>query len=102
MTLRVHQLALDDLDDIARYIQQDNPLRAHTFVCEITKTIMSLQDMPLRAPLVAGVRRHVRRLPYGSYNIYYTLAGQTVLVYRVLHAARDLGMIVFGDEDAPL
>lgn len=83
--------ARHDLRGIAAFIAADNPARARSFVAELAAACTSLSDKPLRYPLVPMYEtKGVRRRPYGSYAILYTVGNEVITIARVLHAAMDL------------
>ena len=92
--------ALMDLSNVGNWIAQDNPVRAHSFVDELMKACEGLAEMPLRFQLVRGHEESgVRRRPYGSYSIFYSVGEQGVEIVRVLHGARDYEKILFPESD---
>lgn len=91
--------ALSDLESIADYIAQDNPIRARSFVAELLAKAQKLADMPEGFPLVPryahlGVRRRV----HGNYLIFYRVEATQITVIHVLHGARDYEGLLFPDE----
>jgi len=67
-------LALERAEDIARYIAQDNPYAAVTWVTELFDTVERLTDFPESGRVVpeVGVRR-IREIIYGPYRVIYSL-----------------------------
>ena len=66
MNVHITEEARADLEHIGDYIAKDNPLRADTFVWELTSRCLALADMPRAFPLVpryehTGVRRRPHR-----------------------------------------
>ena len=87
MELRWTRKALENLDQIAAYIGQDNPTRANSFVGEIkekTELLLAFpaQGRPGRAP---GTRELV---VHENYVVPYRVKGDTVQIIRVQHVAR--------------
>jgi toxin ParE1/3/4 len=91
--------ALQDIDDISAYIEEDNPRAALRFRQAAKRTLKRIAGAPgigaprdynnlaltgLRVVLVTGFR---------SYGVYYLTTPDTVIVLRVLHGARDLDAI---------
>ena len=54
-----------DLDDIAAYIAQDNPLRAVTFVREVRATFRTIQSNPLMYQLRPAIGDEARMATTG-------------------------------------
>lgn len=84
-----------DLREYARYIELDNPSAARLFVNAIQRTIQSIGDFPLAAPLhpalkpgARGIRRRVVQ-DHRAYLVYYRIQdAQHIKLLRILHAAR--------------
>jgi toxin ParE1/3/4 len=82
-------LAVDDLDDIAGYISQDNPEAARRIVRRLWTAVKSLVEQPEmgRAGRVHGTRELVvRDTPF---VVPYRVVGSGIEILRVLHGARD-------------
>ncbi len=81
--------AANDLEQIARYVQRDNPLAARELVHKITSGIASLGEFPNRGRTgrVDGTREMV--FPSLPYIAVYRLKDDLVQVLRVYHAAQD-------------
>ena len=87
--LRTDQ-AEQDLIDIWSYISDDNSDAADRLLDEIDVVCDTLADTPH-----AGRRREelsdgLRSMHVGNYVILYRSRGESVIVIRVLHGARDL------------
>jgi len=82
--------ALADLQQIARTIAVDNPRRAATFVAELKAKFITLAATPEAFPVVGyygGV--DIGRRVHNNYLIFYRLRADSIVVWRVLHGARD-------------
>ena len=79
--------ALENLDQIAAYIGQDNPARASSFVGEIKKKTELLLEFPAlgRPGRVPGTRELV---VHDNYVVPYRVKGDMVQIIRVQHVAR--------------
>ena len=81
--------AQQDLFDIARFIADDNPRRAASFIDEMDTAIRNLGEMPDRHPTVwetgAGP---IRRMPFRAYVTFYRIETGKVVILRILHGAR--------------
>jgi toxin ParE1/3/4 len=79
--------ALENLDQIAAYIAQDNPTRASAFVGEIMEKIELLVSFPAlgRPGRVPGTRELV---VHENYVVPYRMKGDTVQIIRIQHVAR--------------
>lgn len=87
MELRWTRKALENLDQIAAYIAQDNPTRAHSFVGEIKEKTELLISFPAlgRPGRVPGTRELV---VHENYVVPYRVKENTVQIIRVQHVAR--------------
>ena len=87
MELRCTRKALENLDQIAAYIAQDNPTRSGSFVGEIkekTELLLAFPALgrPGRAP---GTRELV---VHEKFVVPYRVKGDTVQIIRIQHVAR--------------
>jgi len=85
--IRWTRKALENLDQIATYIAQDNPTRANSFIGEIKEKTELLTLFPSlgRPGRVPGTRELV---VHENYVVPYRVKGGTVQIIRVHHAAR--------------
>jgi toxin ParE1/3/4 len=85
-----------DLEAIGDYIAQDNPVRALSFVQELSRSCMELADMPEAWPIIPRFERHcVRRRVHGRYLIFYRVAEERIIILHVLNGAMDVEAILF-------
>ncbi|SCM72213.1 conserved hypothetical protein [uncultured Pleomorphomonas sp.] len=90
--------ALGDLIAIGRYIQQDNPARAVTFIAELEEKCVQIGRTPQAFPLIPGREASgIRRRVYSNYLIFYRVRDNTVDVLHVLNGAMDYEPILFPD-----
>jgi toxin ParE1/3/4 len=90
------EAAIGDLVRIGRFIGQDNPTRAASFVAELEKRCQNLSVIPRAFPLLPGRETSdIRRRPYGDYLIFYRLQVDRIEVLRVLNGAQDYEAILF-------
>ncbi|MBI4923730.1 MAG: type II toxin-antitoxin system RelE/ParE family toxin [Devosia nanyangense] len=85
------------MEDILAYVAQDSPRLALNLIDRLETAAMELGDSALRYPIVfegTGVRRRVA----GSYNIYFSAAGEFVHVHRILHRARHQQRLLFPND----
>ncbi len=80
--------ALDDLDEIRASVGASDPRAASALVDRLVDRLILLRDFPEAAERASQRVRGVRRLSEPPYAIYYRVAGETVLILRVLHGAR--------------
>ncbi|HEX8168534.1 MAG TPA: type II toxin-antitoxin system RelE/ParE family toxin [Beijerinckiaceae bacterium] len=91
-----------DLTAIGEFIERDNPVRAASFVDELTSRCEDLADSPQRYPLLPrhaadGIRRRV----YRGYLIIYRIRNDVIEVLRVVHGARDYERLLSPGEEPP-
>ena len=90
MKLIIKSSVRRDLDEIARYIAQDNPRRADTFANEIITKIQTVADCPLSYPIRQEWKGELRSAVHQQYHVIYRVEGEAVIILRVLHGARDI------------
>ena len=93
--------AEEGLLNIVDYIALDNPVRAVSFVGELTVSVRKmLSAFPYSGKVVEdlGFEQEFRVWPYGDYNSYYHVIEekQLVEVLFVLHASRDVQALMAG------
>ncbi len=85
-----------DLESLGDWIAQSSPARALTFVRDIRERCDGLADMPYAYPLVPRYEHSgIHRRLHGEYLIFYRIAGETIVVLRVIQGARDYEAILF-------
>lgn len=87
--VKIQQEAIDDLDQIFRFIRQDSPARAKEFVKALQKKVMGLGQFPRRgsrAKILENEENKIRFVEYKGYLIFYTLNEKDTTVI-VLHFA---------------
>jgi len=96
MDVVVSAKAEADLQEIGDWIARDNPIRAASFVRELRTACATLADMPRAFPVLPRrAESGIRRKPYRSYLIFYSVGGKRVEILHVLHGARDYEKILF-------
>jgi toxin ParE1/3/4 len=91
-SVRLLNIAEDDLSEIIAFIAADNVDAAATFLETIEATLSRLEQNPLlgRIPSEEDLARMgYRYLVVRNYLVFYTLGSETVLVHRIIHGARD-------------
>jgi toxin ParE1/3/4 len=91
MKVTLSMQARRDLDGIRRYIEEDNPARAISFVNELRDVARRIGDMPRAFPLVPRYEQHgIRRRSYNGYGILYSVQPDRVFVHRIVGPCQDL------------
>ncbi len=85
-------LALDDLDDISRYISKDSPHYAREFVERIFDTTDQLNELPLSGRVVPEIEdKSIRELIVQGYRVMYRVEANRALILAVMHGRREIG-----------
>ena len=85
-----------DLEAIGDYIAQDNPVRALSFVRELSRSCLELADMPEAWPIVPRYEHQgIRRRVHGRYLTFYRVSEDRIVVLHVLNGAMDVEAILF-------
>ena len=82
--------AEQDLEGIADFIANDSPRRALSFVAEIKERCVKIAKRPNAAAYAKAFGEGIRKVPFGSYIIFYTVEDESIVVLRILHGRRDL------------
>lgn len=84
-------LAETDIEEIWDYIAQDSPGNAAAFIAVLEEQISSLERFPERCPRIPEnevLGTAYRHLICGAYRAIYRIAGQRVIILRVIHGSR--------------
>jgi toxin ParE1/3/4 len=93
--------AEEDLEAIYRFIAQDSPARAFSFIERIQKRCDLLRDSPEQGRVRPDLRPGLRIVPYGrSVVIAYEITENTVDVVRIFYGGQDYETIMSGEPDA--
>ena len=85
-----------DLLEIFLAVAAENEPAAHRLVDRLRTAILRLRDFPLSAPERDDVGKDIRGLSVAGYIILHRVDSDVQIV-RIVHAARDLPNIPFGD-----
>jgi toxin ParE1/3/4 len=88
--------ARSDLIEIARYIAEDNPERAITFVDELEAKARQTAERPRSFPARDDVSPGLRAVRHGRYLLFFRELGDEVRIVRILHGKRDQGRVFEG------
>ncbi len=81
--------AAQDLEEIYRYIAQDNTAAADKHRQRLEKLCLALVDHPRMGMKRDEIQPGLRSLAEGSYIIFYRSDAGGIQVVRVLHGSRD-------------
>lgn len=97
-TLLLSLRAEADLVEIGRYIAEDDPERARSFVIELRDFLKKVAARPYIGRSRDDLRNGLRSVPFVgySYMIYYRVLARRegIKVERVLHGARDVSRLL--------
>lgn len=91
--VEIKAAAENDLRDIARYIAQDNPSRAVSYVRELRAKVLSLGERPMSFPARIDWGAELRSALHGKYVIVFRASADEVVVLRIIHGARDIAAL---------
>jgi plasmid stabilization system protein ParE len=84
----VRPLAEADLEDAARWYEDERPGLAERFLSDVDRTFARIGERPFQFPALAGeVRRAL--LHTFPYAVYFRASDQAVVVLAVLHLRRN-------------
>lgn len=87
-----------DLKAIAAWIDNDDPIRADSFVDELERACAALGRRPYRFPAVPAAGRDLRKRVYRDYLILYRVLKNQVEIVRIVHGKRDWVALLRGRE----
>ena len=83
--------ALDDLDEICRFIARDSPPASEAFARPVRAAVARLAVFPRSGRVVPELGMGtLRELIVGSYRVIYRYSETEVEIATILHAARPL------------
>jgi addiction module RelE/StbE family toxin len=92
-------LALVRVEDIARYIAEDNPDAALRWVDDLFATVERLADFPKSGRLVPEVgSARIRELIFGTYRVIYSVKDQ-VDILTVRRSSQLMRISELGDDE---
>ena len=92
-TLRLLSVAEQDFLDIIEFLAAESPPAARTVMDQIESGLQRLRDYPFLGKVTGDTklaRMGYRVLVVKEYLMFYKVRGKTVLVYRIIHGARDI------------
>ena len=85
--------ALDDLEHLLAYIEQDAPLAARRLAQKIVARVESLQENPHLGGYVLEDETHTyREILQGNYRLIDRVDGDVIYLITIYHAARLLDL----------
>lgn len=98
MRIWLSEAAEHELEEIAKFIGNDSPLRAASFVQELVERCYGLADQSRRYPVVTlwhGME--IRRCPFRHYLIFYVINERGLEIAHIIHSSRDYLNLLFPD-----
>jgi len=82
-----------DLEAIADYIAEDNPVRAVTFIGEIRNKVSAIGRQPMLYRLRPEIGPDARMAVMGRYVLLFRILNNCVRIERVVFGGRDLASL---------
>jgi plasmid stabilization system protein ParE len=90
MRIELSRFVEDDLDAIAAYVAEDNPVRALSFIREIRAKFHLIGQRPSAYRLRPEIASDARMALIRRYAILFRIRDRSVRIERVLYAGRNL------------
>ncbi|MDE3241703.1 MAG: type II toxin-antitoxin system RelE/ParE family toxin [Nitrospirota bacterium] len=99
-SVRLLSIAEQDLQELLLYVAAENSTAALVLADKIEAELAKLGTYPYLGKIPQDT--HLAQLEYrvlvvGDYLLFYKIKGRTILIYRILHGARDVPRLL---EDA--
>ena len=88
--IKYSHLAEIDLAEIALYISEDSPVNARNFIEHIKQKCLMLAEMPRIGREYTEFAKGLYGFPVKGYMIFYEIADEGIIIFRVLNAKRDI------------
>lgn len=98
-TARLSDQAKADLVEMWEYIAQENPTAADRLLHKLVMQYKALAENPGMGRLREELRPGLRSFPVGNYLILYNPIPEGIAVFRIIHGARDLEMLLEHETD---
>lgn len=96
MPLKFTTDAEADLEEIALFIEADNPSRARSFLAELKTHCELLGENPMIRITAPEIGEDVRRSVFGNYNINYFPNGDDVVIFGIIEGHRKQALALRG------
>ncbi|MBL1140704.1 MAG: type II toxin-antitoxin system RelE/ParE family toxin [Proteobacteria bacterium] len=81
--------AVEDIEEIARYIEKDSPSYAQAVIEQIIDASRQLNQLPLRGRVVPELEDEAyRELFIYSYRLIYRVKDKQVIILAIIHGRR--------------
>lgn len=92
-TVRLFSIAEQDLVELVSYLAEENPRAAAEVLDHIEARLRTLAAHPFTGRVPHDLKLMAlgyRALVVDNYLTFYKVRGKVILVYRILHGARDI------------
>ncbi|WP_439546927.1 type II toxin-antitoxin system RelE/ParE family toxin [Sandarakinorhabdus sp.] len=97
MPVRLRPAAEKDLLDIWRHVAADNPDAADRLLDRFDAALQMLADNPFAGSPRPELGQALRSFVVGRYVLFHAVVSDGIELVRVIHGARDIGALSFGD-----
>lgn len=91
-TLKINPKAQEDLQEIKKYVELDDPIAASKLILKILDAIDNLKQFPQMGLLLQNkinIKTKYRYIIVKNYLVFYFVNYTNIFITRVLHATRD-------------
>lgn len=93
VTVKWTRNALDELDEIAKYISRDSPKFAKILVNQMFETANHLEQFPKLGRIVPEYNNpDLREIIYKNYRIIYLIKSDQLEIISIIHGSRMLNL----------
>lgn len=87
---KISVLAREDLINIWKYVSETNEQAADKIIDSFMERFLLISEFPQLGRERNELMEGMRSFPWKRYIIFYSVKGETIEVFRVLHGARDI------------
>lgn len=90
MKIRWHPRAIEDIEDIKRFLAQDSPPYAYAVAAALLAVIKSSAQQPMLGRAVPEIGNpEIRERIYRQYRIIYRIKPEYIEIVAIRHSARE-------------
>ncbi len=86
----ISDMARDDLQVIADFIAQNNPVEAVDFIQRLRQQFDYIKAFPKAFPLNETIERGIRVMNHKNYKIFYSFNRTTIVIERIVNGRRNI------------
>ncbi|MBY0458374.1 MAG: type II toxin-antitoxin system RelE/ParE family toxin [Gemmataceae bacterium] len=87
-----------DFEEILEWLSEHSPKVAERFPAELDTRCRRLASQPLTGRPRDELQPGLRSIVVGYYVVFFTVTDDEVMIRRIVHSARDVGAVSFGEE----